>query len=297
MAPTFEEMISSCSIFEGCSGVEALPSAWRGFDGQLHTLVVFGYGSVIWKPGIEYHDSQVGYVGGFVRRMWQGNETHRGVKGHPGRVATLIPRKNKRTYGKAFILKSKQQIAAAMDHLIMREISLGGYRLGFTTFYPVSASSSPVPALVFSATTDNEFYLGPAKMASMATCVASTRGPSGHNLEYLVKICDFMRAELPSVDDNHLFRLERLALTWLASRGIDFRYLAYPERFPKSERTRCTSSSESTESSDSDVSISEDCWTSEVSQCVDDIQKFSMNSSDPKLKTLSRKEMHPLSFT
>ena len=46
--------ISSCDIFAGCEGVEALPCAWRDADGQLEKLVVFGYGSVIWKPGIEF---------------------------------------------------------------------------------------------------------------------------------------------------------------------------------------------------------------------------------------------------
>lgn len=277
MAESFEEMISSCEIFSGCEGIEALPSAWRGADGQLEKLVVFGYGSVIWKPGIEFEESHVGYIDGFVRRMWQGNETHRGRKGRPGRVATLIPRANKRTFGKAFVLESKEQIAAAMDHLIMREISLGGYCLGFTPFHRLdgissssssaslsslsSMSSSPsssfppspsssslssmnedddnesaipysIPALVFSATEENEFYLGPEKMSSMARTIAEAEGPSGHNVEYLVKICDFMREELPNfIGDDHLFRLEKLTLQHMLASGVNFEPLAYPERF------------------------------------------------------------------
>lgn len=283
MAQSFEEMIASCDIFAGCDGSEVLPSEWRDADGQLEKLVVFGYGSVIWKPGIEFEESHVGFINGFVRRMWQGNETHRGRKGRPGRVATLIPKLNKRTFGKAFVLKSKEQIAAAMDHLIMREISLGGYCLGFTPFHrlddgdsspfpssPLSSSpasslsssssslpSSPsssslssfsssmmdddhappifstvVPALVFSATTENEYYLGPEKMSSMAETIARAEGPSGHNVEYLVKICDFMREELPpDIGDDHLFRLERLTLKMLAEKGVNYQPLAYPERF------------------------------------------------------------------
>jgi len=271
MAKSFEEMIASCDIFAGCDGVDVLPSEWRGADGQLEKLVIFGYGSVIWKPGIEFEESHVGYINGFIRRMWQGNETHRGRKGRPGRVATLLPKPNKRTFGKAFVLKSKEQIEAAMDHLIMREISLGGYCLGFTPFHrfddgdssscsssPLSSSpsssssisSSPsssslssmdddlapafstVPALVFSATTDNEYYLGPEKMSSMAETIARAEGPSGHNLEYLVKICDFMREELPpDIGDNHLFRLEKLTLKFLAERGVNYQPLAYPELF------------------------------------------------------------------
>merc|ERR1719309_149047 len=171
-----------------------------------------------------------------------------------------------------------------MDHLIMREISLGGYCLGFTPFhrfddgasssstssslssspsssFPSSPSSSSlssmssmdeddvsasfssssssssssfttVPALVFSATTENEFYLGPEKMTSMAKTIAHAEGPSGHNVEYLVKICDFMREELPpDIGDNHLYQLERLTLECLARRGVNFQPLAYPELF------------------------------------------------------------------
>jgi len=275
MADSFESTIESCDIFAGCNGLEAIPREWRDSDGELQKLIVFGYGSVIWKPGIEFEEAHVGYINGFVRRMWQGNETHRGRKGYPGRVATLIPKKNKRTYGKAFVLKSKEQIAAALDHLIMREISLGGYCLGFTPFYPLenasysssssllspSSSSSPssslssslsssasmdeddgallkagLPALVFSATTENEFYLGPEKMSAMARTVACAEGPSGHNVEYLVKICDFMRDELPPhIGDNHLFTLERLTLEYMANRGVNFKPLAYPELF--NERT------------------------------------------------------------
>ena len=57
-----------------------------------------------------FAEAHVGYINGFARRMWQGNETHRGRKGRPGRVATLIPKSNKRTFGKAFVLKSKEQV-------------------------------------------------------------------------------------------------------------------------------------------------------------------------------------------
>jgi cation transport regulator ChaC len=34
--------------------MEAIPADWKDEEGDLHTLYVFGYGSVVWKPGIEY---------------------------------------------------------------------------------------------------------------------------------------------------------------------------------------------------------------------------------------------------
>ena len=53
-------------------------------------LWVFGYGSLVWKPGFQPGQLVTGYVEGFARRLWQGNETHRGRPGRPGRVATLV---------------------------------------------------------------------------------------------------------------------------------------------------------------------------------------------------------------
>ena len=64
--------------------------------------------------------------------------------------------------------------------------------------------------LVYAATPKNPLYLGPANLQHIAVQIASARGQAGFNVEYLVRLADFMRKEVPDFDDEHLFELEKL---------------------------------------------------------------------------------------
>lgn len=42
------------------------------------SLWIFGYGSLVWKPDFKYKRSEVGYINGYKRRFWHGDNFHRG---------------------------------------------------------------------------------------------------------------------------------------------------------------------------------------------------------------------------
>lgn len=97
---------------------------------------VFGYGSLCWHPGFEFEKSTTGYIKGYSRKFWQGNDQHRGTQDNPGRVATLIQEPESIVWGRAFHVRGP----SALPYLNTREGILGGYMTSFEHFYPKAHS-------------------------------------------------------------------------------------------------------------------------------------------------------------
>ncbi len=162
---------------------------------------LFGYGSLIYKVDFPYLECRPARIKGWVRRFWQGSHDHRGTPQAPGRVVTLIPREGAQCLGLAYRVTPD-----TFSHLDIREKN--GY-LRFSTRM-IFADGDEAPGLVYVATEDNAAFLGPADEDEMARHIARSRGPSGPNSDYLLRLAQALR-ELGEQDD-HVFLLEQKLL-------------------------------------------------------------------------------------
>lgn len=102
--------------------------------------------------------------------------------------------------------------ADALSYLDKRECELGGYHRQQTTFFPRGSPSKSLSVELYIALETNRLWLGEASLEAIATQVMACRGPSGHNVEYVLCLAAFMHQCVPEVRDEHLFKLE--AIIW-----------------------------------------------------------------------------------
>lgn len=167
------------------------------FDGH-HSVWLFGYGSLIFKADFPFLDRRPASIANWTRRFWQGSHDHRGTESAPGRVVTLVPEAGAVCHGMAYLVTPEE--FAHLDH---REKN-GYLRLAIEMRFE---DESTTEGLVYIATHENAAYLGPAAERDIAQQIASARGPSGPNSEYLLELAKALR-ELGK-DDPHVFEIEK----------------------------------------------------------------------------------------
>ena len=150
----------------------------------------------MWRPGFEHVERLPGYVMGFARRFWQGSTDHRGVPEAPGRVVTLIEQREAVCWGVVYRVDPSRR-ASVLRELDHRE--RGGFVRCRVAVHPHGAGSPPLPALTYVANADNPNFLGPAPLEDIAAQIHRSAGPSGSNLEYLLRLDESLRA-LGAVD-------------------------------------------------------------------------------------------------
>jgi cation transport protein ChaC len=162
------------------------------------SLWLFGYGSLIWRPGFPFEERLAAVAHGFERRLDQGSPDHRGTPERLGRVATLAPAPGRRCGGVIYRL-AEDGAKAILDALDVRE--QGGYdrvELDATTV----GEGRSVRAITWLAAPGNPYHLGPAPLDAMVAQIRGAVGPSGTNRAYVLALDEALRAL--GIEDPHV---------------------------------------------------------------------------------------------
>lgn len=143
---------------------------------------VFGYGSLIWRPGFSFETATPALLRGAHRRLCIYSHRHRGTPQQPGLVFGLVSGGSCR--GMAFRVPA-QDWPAVHAYLLEREMDSGVYR---EAWRPVRlADGAVVPALAFIVDTRHPQYAGNLELAEQLRLVSGGVGESGPNPEYVVE--------------------------------------------------------------------------------------------------------------
>jgi cation transport protein ChaC len=150
--------------------------AGRGSD---EPLWIFGYGSLMWNPGLTFVAKRVGTVYGFHRNFCLWSRINRGTPERPGLVLTL--ERGGSCRGLAFRLTG----STSRDELLSlwrREMSLGSYR---PRWLDCHAGGDRFPVLAFIVNRACSGYAGKLPLDAMVHSLATARGKFGSSAEYL----------------------------------------------------------------------------------------------------------------
>ena len=169
---------------------------------------VFGYGSLVWRPGFEPAGRELATLPDHARRFWQASHDHRGTPAAPGRVVTLVPLPGASCEGLVLGLPraGREALLAELD-----ERERDGYAR--TLVRPRLPDGRTVEAVTWVAVEGNPSWVGDDP--DVAALIAERSGPSGRNADYLFELVRSLRAL--GVRDPYLDALERDVRTRLRS--------------------------------------------------------------------------------
>ena len=96
-----------------------------------------------------------------------------------------------------------------MAILQTREQKLGHFESLIVPVH-INRTNNVINSAIYCATSKNPFFIGELPLEEAADRIVQSCGVSGHNIEYIIRITDFMRENLPEVKDDHLYTLDQL---------------------------------------------------------------------------------------
>ncbi|MEP3277867.1 MAG: gamma-glutamylcyclotransferase [Stappiaceae bacterium] len=171
----------------------------------MSNLWVFGYGSLMWRPGFPHIDTRPARLSGFHRALCIYSWVHRGTQERPGLVLGLD--KGGSCRGMAFEVAEadKDQV---ITYLRAREQVTMVYLEHVQPITLEGGTAEQVDALCYVVDSTHEQYAGALPLESQVQIVREGIGQSGANPEYVLNTADHL-AELNIEDPD---------MQWLATR-------------------------------------------------------------------------------
>ncbi len=141
---------------------------------------VFGYGSLMWKPGFDFVESALAHVQGYHRSLCIFSHVHRGTPENPGLVLGLDHGGS--CQGVAFRVAGKKR-DETLAYLRERELVTSVY---LEKTLPVEFSEGDhVPALAYVVDRAHPQYAGRLPVEEVTRLVSTARGAFGDNPAYV----------------------------------------------------------------------------------------------------------------
>ena len=156
--------------------------------GGQHDLWIFGYASLIWRPGFEAAEQRFATLHGYHRALKMWSRVNRGSPAQPGLVFGLLPGGSCR--GVAFRLP-REQVAATLPALWEREMPNAVYD---PRWLRCRTAQGDVKALAFTLSRRSPHHAGTLSAQHYQQIFSSASGRYGTTRDYAQMTYDQLRA-------------------------------------------------------------------------------------------------------
>src|SRR6201985_188871 len=161
-------------------------------DFSTGDLWVFGYGSLMWRPGFEFIEQVPARLVGEHRALCVYSFVHRGTPEKPGLVLGLD--RGGACRGVAFRVAEKQR-AATVNYLREREQVTSVYREVMRSVWLENSARQRVSALAYVVDRGHVQYAGRLSLVEQLRHVQQGHGQSGANRDYVLSTVAAIEAE------------------------------------------------------------------------------------------------------
>ncbi|KAI6139904.1 ChaC-like protein [Pisolithus thermaeus] len=171
--------------------------------------VVFGYGSLIFKPPPHVISQAPGFLKGYVRRFSQKSHDHRGTPENPGRVVTLIHKEDWDHFSGSDAFPDEDVVWGIVYTINpLYESEVHDYLETLDVYTIEDGIETVVTRNCYVGRPDNPSFVGSEPLGDLADRIWGSVGPSGRNKDYLYQLAEAVRKLAPASFDSHLFALE-----------------------------------------------------------------------------------------